>query len=118
MVNGSMPQASIFARIEMVYLAAILNAVAVGMLLVSSDALSNKISSVHQAFVGSIGWFAIGLLFSGATIILHLAAGRYRGAGRESDLVRTAAPVASIMSLFLFILGVWESAPLIRHLGF
>src|SRR5262249_46653982 len=103
-----------FSRIEMVYLAGVLNAVAVAALLVSSDAVSSRF---HQAFIGSIGWFGIGVLFSGATIILYHFTRYYFGEGREGDLVRTATPVASAMSFLLLILGIWECAPVIRSLG-
>jgi len=115
---SQMPHAAAFARIEAMYLSAVLNAVAVVALLASSDAMSDKSAPIHQAFIGSIGWFGIGALFSGATVVLYHVTRHYCGEGREGDLVRTATPVASIMSFLLFVLGIWESAPLIRNVGF
>jgi hypothetical protein len=99
------------------YLSAALNAVALVALLASSDVLSGKSPHVHQAFVGSIGWFGIGVLFSGAAVIFYHFTRHYYGEGGGGDLVRVATPVASIMSFLLFILGMWESAPLIRNVG-
>jgi hypothetical protein len=107
-----MPHTAVFGRIGAVYLSAALNAVALVALLASSDVLSGK--SPH---VGSIGWFGIGVLLSGAAIIFYHFTRHYYGEGGEGDLVRVATPVASIMSFLLFILGMWESAPLIRNVG-
>lgn len=110
--------AIVFARIAPLYLAAFLNAVAVGGLVAFSKALSSNSPSIHHAFVGSIGWFGVGILFSAATIILQHLWRLYWGEIRDGDFVQTAIPVASIISFLLFLLGIWESVPLIRHLGF
>lgn len=112
-----MPHTAVFGRIGAMYLSAALNAVALVALLASSDVLSGKSPHVHQAFVGSIGWFGIGVLFSGAAVIFYHFTRHYYGEGGGGDLVRVATPVASIMSFLLFILGMWESAPLIRNVG-
>jgi multisubunit Na+/H+ antiporter MnhB subunit len=85
------------------YLSAALNAVALVALLASSDVLSGKSPHVHQAFVGSIGWFGIGVLFSGAAVIFYHFTRHYYGEGGGGDLVRVATPVASIMSFLLLI---------------
>ena len=112
-----MPHTAVFGRIGAVYLSAALNAAALVVLLASSDVVSGKSPHVHQAFVGSIGWFGIGVLFSGAAVIFYHFTRHYYGEGGEGDPVRVATPVASIMSFLLFILGMWESAPLIRNVG-
>src|SRR3981081_3997859 len=62
-------------------LSAALNAVALVALLASSDVLSGKSPHVHQAFVGSIGWFGIGVLFSGAAVIFYHFTRHYYGEG-------------------------------------
>ena len=111
-----MPRVIVFARIGTLYLAGLLNVIAEGVLAASSGALSNSSSSVHQAFIGSVGWFGIGTLFSVATIILHYAVRYCWSEGREGDLVQTAIPVASMMSFLLFVLGTWAAAPLFRLL--
>lgn len=103
-----MPHTAVFGRIGAVYLSAALNAVALVVLLASSDVLSGKSPHVHQVFAGSI-WFGIGVLFSGAAVIFYHFGRHYYGEGGEGDLVRVATPVASIMSFLLFILGMWES---------
>jgi hypothetical protein len=112
-----MPNAIVLTQIGTLYLAALLNALGAGALAASSGALSNTSSSVHQAFIGSIGWFGIGTLLSVAIIILHHVIGLYWGERRDGDPVQTAIPVASMMSFLLFVLGTWEAAPLFRHLG-
>src|SRR6266566_6354812 len=109
-----MPHAAVFGRIGAVYLSAALNAVALVALLASSDLLSGKSPHVHQAFVGSIGWFGIGVLFSGAAVIFYHFTRHYYGEGGEGDLVRVATPVASIMSLPLVYslnVGICSSDP-------
>jgi len=111
-----MPNAIVLTRIGTLYLAALVNPLGAGVLAASSGAYPTS-SSVHQAFIGSIGWFGIGTLFSVATIILHHVIGLYWGERRDGDPVQTAIPVASMISFLLFVLGTWEAAPLFRHLG-
>jgi hypothetical protein len=95
------------------YLSAALNAVALVALLASSDVLSGKSPHVHQAFVGSIGWFGIGVLFSGAAVIFYHFTRHYYGEGGGGDLVRVATPVA-------WNVGICSSDPkrrtLVEHL--
>ena len=112
-----MPHTAVFGRIGAVYLSAALNAVALVVLLASSDVVSGKSPHVHQAFAGSIGWFGIGVLFSGAAVIFYHFSRHYYGEGGEGDLVRVATPVLQSCLSSCFILGMWESAPLIRNVG-
>ena len=80
-----MPHAAVFGRIGAVYLSAALNAVALVVLLASSDVVSGKSPRVHQAFAGSIGLFGIGVLFSGAAVIFYHFTRHYYGEGGEGD---------------------------------
>src|SRR5258707_15139952 len=81
-----MPRTAVFGQIGAMYLSAALNAVALVALLASSDVLSGKSPHVHQAFVGSIGWFGIGVLFSGAAVIFYHFTRHYYGEGGGGDL--------------------------------
>ena len=82
-----MPHTAVFGRIGVAYLSAALNAVALVVLLASSDVVSGKSPHVHQVFASSIGWFGIGVLFSGAAVIFYHFSRHYYGEGGEGDLV-------------------------------
>ena len=113
-----MPPTPVYARIAAVYVFAVLNAVALIALLASSDAISGESSDVHHAYIGSVGWFGIGVLFSGAAVAFFHLARHYYGERSEDDLVRSVTTVAPIMSFLMFVLGIWESAPLIQNIEF
>jgi hypothetical protein len=83
-----MPHTAVFGRIGAAYLSAALNAVALVVLLASSDVVSGKSPHVHQVFASSIGWFGIGVLFSGAAVIFYHFSRHYYGEGGEGDLGR------------------------------
>ena len=104
-----MPQTPFYARIGTVAVLATLNAIALIVLLGLSGAISGKSHLViTHAHIMPMGWFGIGVLFSGATIFVYYFVRYYYGDESRSNLVRSIVPVASIMSLLMFILGIWE----------
>jgi hypothetical protein len=104
-----MPQTPFYPRIGTVAVLATLNAIALIVLLGLSGAISGKsLLVITHAHSAPMGWFGIGVLFSGATIFLYYFARYYYGKESRSNLVISVVPVASIMSLLMFILAIWE----------
>ena len=110
-----MSRRAINAFLVAAYLSALLNASALVLLLISSERFSSP--QIHQTFMGSVAWFFIGVLLSGAAVVFfHFHRLLYGDQGRD-DAVTTITPVSSAMSLLMLVLGIWESIPLTRITG-
>jgi hypothetical protein len=100
---------SVRARTAASGLFATLNALALLALLHISGATSaESVHVVAHKFLRPLGWFGIGLLVSSFAIVLYFFAKLYYRQGYETEFVRVYTLVGSVMSLLMFILGIWE----------
>ena len=97
------------ARTAAAGLFALLNALALLVLMQISGAMSAKsIHAIAHEFLAPIGWFGIGFLVGSFAIILYFFAKLYYREVSEIDFLKVYTLIGSIMSLLMFILGIWE----------
>jgi hypothetical protein len=108
-----MPGWELFTRIQALYICALPNVVAVVIMLLLSNRFLAESNPLYRVYVESIAWFGIALLFCLTTSVLFHAKRLFYRAGWSDDLTNVALPVVSVASLFFFVLGIWQAAPLI-----
>ena len=97
------------ARTAAAGLFATLNALALVKLMQISGAMSAKsVHAIAQKFLAPIGWFGIGLLVGSFAILLYFFAKFYYRDVSEIDFLKVYTLIGTIMSLLMFILGIWE----------